>query len=113
MDALLAETFPENPPPFYRVPFGLSDVERLRQLAQSTGFTRLRIDVVPHDAPVASWAGFADGLIVGNPVADQLRRRGGSLDDLVAETASRLEAVYGAAPVTIPVQTIFFRAYTD
>lgn len=110
VDGLLAESFPDDPPPFYRVPFGLSDVNRLRELAQSTEFGALRIDVVPHDAPVASWAGFADGLIVGNPVADQLRHRGADLDGLVAEAARRLEATYGPAPTTIPVQTIFFRA---
>ena len=84
--AVLAQAFPDDPPPFYRVPFGLSDVDRLRDLAQSTGFGRVRMDVVPHDAPVASWADFADGLIVGNPVADQLRRRSADLDVLVRET---------------------------
>ena len=90
--------FPDDPPPFYRVPFGMSDVNRLRDLAQSTGFGRVRMDVVPHDAPVASWADFADGLIVGNPVADQLRRRSADLDVLVSETAHRLsDRVRGSA----------------
>ncbi|MGO4298680.1 class I SAM-dependent methyltransferase [Leifsonia sp. RAF41] len=110
-DGLLAQAFPDDPPPFYRVPFGLSDVNRLRDLAQSTGFGRVRMDVVPHDAPVASWADFADGLIVGNPVADQLRRRSADLDVLVSETAHRLRTEFGEAPTTTPVQTLFFRAY--
>jgi len=110
-DGLLTESFPDDPPPFYRVPFGLSDVNRLRDLAQSTGFGLVRIDVVPHAAPVASWADFADGLILGNPVADQLRRRSADLDALVRETAARLEREFGPAPTTTPVQTIFFRAF--
>ncbi|MGN7799755.1 class I SAM-dependent methyltransferase [Leifsonia sp. 22587] len=110
VDGLLAETFPDDPPPFYSVPFRLSDVQALRTLAQSTGFRSVRIDVVPHDAPVVSWEGFADGLIRGNPVADQLRRRSADLDAVVAEVARRLDAEYGAAPTTIPVQTIFYRA---
>ncbi|WP_374008581.1 class I SAM-dependent methyltransferase [Leifsonia sp. LS-T14] len=111
VDALLRERFPDDPPPFYRVPFGLSDVNRLRELAQSTGFGTLRIDVVPHDAPVASWDDFADGLIAGNPVADQLRRRSADLDELIREVARRLEQEFGPAPTTTPVQTIFFRAF--
>lgn len=111
-DGLLTETYPDDPPPFYRVPFGLSDVNRLRDVAQSTGFGRVRVDIVPHDAPVASWAEFADGLIAGNPVADQLRRRSADLDALIEEVARRLEREFGPAPATTPVQTIFFRAFT-
>lgn len=109
-DALLRETFPDDPPTFYRVPFGMSDVDALRRLAQASGFGRLSIDVLPHDAPVASWADFADGLILGNPVSDQVRRRSGDLPALVAEIAARLEREYGPAPTTIPIQTILFRA---
>lgn len=113
VDGLLAETFPDDPPPFYRVPFGMSELDPVRALAEAAGFGRLRIDIEPHDAPVASWEGFADGLIVGNPVADQVRRRSGDTGALVAETARRLEAAFGPAPTTIPVQTIFYRAVAE
>lgn len=111
VDGLLRETFPDDPPPFYRVPFGMSDVDRLRRLAQESGFGRVSIEVMPHGAPVASWADFADGLILGNPVSDQVRARSGDTVALVAEASARLEAEYGPAPTTIPVQTIFLRAF--
>ncbi|MGA0568605.1 class I SAM-dependent methyltransferase [Rathayibacter sp. KR2-224] len=110
-DGLLAETFPDNRPPFYRVPFGMSDVGPLRDLAQASGFGRISIDVLPHEAPVASWQDFADGLILGIPVSDQVRRRSGDLPALVGETAERLSAEYGPAPTTTPVQAIFYRAF--
>lgn len=112
VDALLTETFPDDPPPFYRVPFGMSDIERLRRLAQDSGFSTLRIDVLPHDAPVASWSDFADGLIRGNPVSDQVRSRSGDVDALIRAVEERLAAEYGPAPTSIPVQTILFRAWT-
>lgn len=109
-DGLLAETFPDDPPPFYRVPFGKSAVDPLRDLAQSTGFGALSIDVAPYDSPVESWAAFGDGLIAGNPVSDQVRARGGDVDALAREVAARLEAEYGPEPASIPLQTIFYRA---
>lgn len=110
VDGVLTETFPDDPPPFYRVPFGMSDVERLRRLAQDSGFGALRIDVLPHDAPVASWPAFADGLIRGNPVSEQVLARSGDLDAIVRTVEDRLRTEYGPAPTTIPVQTILFRA---
>ena len=109
-DALLAETFPDDPPPFYRVPFGKSAVDPLRDLAQASGFGAVSIEVAPYDSPVASWAAFGDGLIAGNPVADQVRARSGDVDALAREVAARLEAEYGPEPASIPIQTIFYRA---
>jgi hypothetical protein len=110
VDNLLSETFPDNPPPFYRVPFGMSNVDRLRNLAQDTGFGEVHIDVLPYDSTVASWADFANGLIRGNPVSDQVRARSGDLDALVRDAGERLAAEYGPAPTTIPLQTILVRA---
>ncbi|MFP3466391.1 class I SAM-dependent methyltransferase [Leifsonia sp. SIMBA_070] len=111
VDGLLRERFPDDPPPFYRVPFGMSDVEALRERAQAAGFGRVVIDVLPYETEVASWQGFADGLILGNPLADQVRSRSGDLPALIAATAGRLEAEYGRAPVAIPVQAIVCRAF--
>ncbi len=110
-DGVLHEASPDDPPPFYQVPFGLSDVGRLRDLAQATGFGRVRVDVLPFDAPVASWAAFADGLILGNPVSDQLRRRSADVEGVVREVGRRLEVEYGPAPANIRLQTLFYRAY--
>ena len=110
-DGLLRETFPDDPPPFYRVPFGLSAVDALRDLAQASGFGRIRVDVLPYASTVASWSAFADGLLLGNPVADQLRRRSADIGGLMRELARRLEVEYGPAPADIPIQTLFYRAY--
>lgn len=108
---LIVETFPDDPPGFYQVPFALSDVGYLRDAAQAAGFGRIRVDVLPHRSRVASWPAFADGLLLGNPVADQLRRRGADLQALIRELARRLEVEYGPAPADIPLQTLFYRAY--
>ncbi|WP_285115100.1 methyltransferase domain-containing protein [Leifsonia sp. fls2-241-R2A-40a] len=110
-DGLLKETFPDDPPTFYRVPFSMSAVDPLRDLAQESGFGELIVDVLPYDSPVASWADFADGVIAGNPVSEQVRARSGDVDALIAEVAARLEAEYGPAPTTIPLQTILYRAF--
>lgn len=109
-DGVITAHFPENPPPFYRIPFSRSAVDPLRELAQDTGFSHVDVHVRPHAAAVLSWDDFADGLIRGNPVADQIRDRGGSLDDVTRDTIAALQAEFGAAPTTVPLQTLFYVA---
>jgi SAM-dependent methyltransferase len=109
-DALLADAFPDDKPSFYRVPFGRSDVDPLRRLAQECDFGAYSVDVVPHEALVSSWTDFATGLILGNPVADQIRSRGGDPAAVQAAAVRALEAEFGPAPTTMPIQALFHRA---
>jgi ubiquinone/menaquinone biosynthesis C-methylase UbiE len=111
VDGILSAAFAEQPPPFYRVPFGLSAVDPLRELAQAAGFGEITIEVLPHATTVASWEDFAAGLVRGNPVVDQIRARG--TDPLAIEATVRnlLEQEFGPAPATMPIQTVFYAAH--
>lgn len=107
VDGILRSHFPDDPPQFYAVPFSRAAVDPLRELAQSTGFGRITVHVVPTQPVVASWTNLADGLILGNPVSDQIRARGGDLDGIKAEVVAALESTYGAAPANLPMQALF------
>ncbi len=110
VDGILSATFAEQPPPFYRVPFGLSAVDPLRELAQATGFGVITIEVLPHATTVASWDDFAAGLVRGNPVVDQIRARGTDPLDVEATVRALLEQEFGPAPTTMPIQTLLYAA---
>jgi SAM-dependent methyltransferase len=107
---VIAAHFPTDTPPFYRVPFGMSSVDPLRELAQDSGFGPVTVHVVPHDTPVPSWDDFANGLILGNPVSDQIRSRGGDPDVVRSDVIAALSSEFGAAPTTMPIQAIFYVA---
>jgi ubiquinone/menaquinone biosynthesis C-methylase UbiE len=110
VDGVLSATFAEKPPPFYRVPFALSAVDPLRELAQATGFGAITIEVLPHATTVASWEDFAAGLVRGNPVVDQIRARGTAPLDVEETVRTLLEQEFGPAPTTMPIQTILYAA---
>jgi len=109
-DRVITSHFPDDPPPFYRVPFGRSEVDPLRLLIQDEGFGEVTVHVVPHESAVGSWTDFADGLILGNPVSDQIRERGGDLDAIKADAVAAFSQEYGDAPATVPIQAIFYVA---
>ncbi|RJS47591.1 class I SAM-dependent methyltransferase [Nocardioides cavernaquae] len=109
-DGVLSATFAEKPPPFYRVPFSMSAVDPLRELAQAAGFGAITIEVLPHATPVASWEDFAAGLVRGNPVVDQIRARGADPLDVEATVRSLLEQEFGPVPTTMPIQTVLYAA---
>ena len=109
-DRLLAEKFPENPPPFWRVPFSLSDIDPTIELLQTCGFGRVDVSVVPAEGPAESWPKLADGMLRGNPSGSQIEARGGRVEEVAAELAARLDQRFGKAPATTPMQAIFYTA---
>lgn len=111
VDKLLAEQFPDDPPLFWRVPYSLSDIDSTVELLTACGFARVDISVVPIDAPVESWPRLAEGMLRGNPSGGQIEARGGNVEAVAAELASRLSRRFGQAPTTTPMQAIFYTAH--
>jgi ubiquinone/menaquinone biosynthesis C-methylase UbiE len=105
--ALLVEAFPDDTPPFYRIPYGSGDVERLRQALHAAGFARVTVDVVPHASPVARWEDFVAGFTQGNPLGAMVRQRGGDLPALQAAMVAAYVDAFGPAPATLPIQALF------
>jgi SAM-dependent methyltransferase len=110
-DALLKRAFPENPPPFYRVPFSCAPIDPIKEALIEAGFTGIEIDVVPIDKQVADLRLFADGLILGNPVVDQIKARVGTTPEAMRdELVGDLKREFGENPAIVPLQTIFYSA---
>lgn len=105
-----ADIFPDNPPTFYRVPFGYADTEAVAADAAKAGLKIAQVDRVRLDRPVTDWSAFARGLIHGNPLIAEIQSRGTvSPDTVVARMLAALHARFGAA-AAMPLEAIVFDA---
>jgi SAM-dependent methyltransferase len=109
-DGLIKRFFPDNPPPFYSVPFGSASIDPIKAELLDTGFRDPLIEVLGTESPVTDLGLFVRGLVYGNPLIDQIRARGTvSAETLYAAVAEALAAEFGSPPIA-PVQAIFYSA---
>ena len=106
---MLRELFPADPPQFYAVPFSYCQIDPIKAALSDCGFTGFRADVLSIDKRVADLPGFARGLILGNPVVEQIRGRGGDPDAVIERVTEALRREFGDPP-QVPLQVIFFQA---
>jgi len=103
--------FPADPPPFYRVPFGYCQIDVIREALIHAGFRAIRVDVVRIEKQVPDFAAFARGLVLGNPMIDQIRARGGvDPERVVAAVEARLHREFDGVGGTMPLQALVFEA---
>lgn len=107
---LLREEFPDDPPPFWNVPYHLGDIDPVTDLLQKCGFGRITVTMSPHTTSVPSWDTFTDGVVRGNPGRIQLTDRGADLTTISGRLRDRLTKRFGEAPTTLRIQAIFYEA---
>ncbi|MBV9017596.1 MAG: methyltransferase domain-containing protein [Alphaproteobacteria bacterium] len=107
---LVTELFPTDPPQFYQVPFGYHRLDPIKDAVTEAGFTRLKIEVLSREQAIVDVAAFAQGFVYGNPLAEQIRARGGDPDAVVAALTEIYRREFGADPGRMPMQAIFFEA---
>jgi ubiquinone/menaquinone biosynthesis C-methylase UbiE len=108
---ILVGFFPHDPPPFYQVPFGYHRVDPIKDSLEAAGFSDLRIEVLSLNKTVPDVAAYAQALVLGNPLIDQIRARG-SIDParVIEALAEAIPVEFGNDPVRIPLQAIVFEA---
>ena len=106
---LAASFFPVDPPQFYQVPFGYHAIDPIKESVLAAGFDDLKIAVVKKEHRLTDSAARARGMILGNPIIDQIKARGGVDPDAVVDAARKaLEREFATKP--IPLQAIVFEA---
>jgi ubiquinone/menaquinone biosynthesis C-methylase UbiE len=78
----IARFFPEDPPGFYKVPYGYHDAEEIRSAALEGGFDEVSVQQLEMPSRLESARAFAEGLIYGNPLYDEVIARGGAPADV-------------------------------
>jgi SAM-dependent methyltransferase len=101
--------FPDNPPPFYQVPFSCAAIDPIKGALGAAGFGDVTVRVIRHDKPVPDIAGFARGLVYGNPLIDQVRGRGGDPEALVEAVRRALARDLGTPP-HMTIQAMLYEA---
>jgi len=69
--------FPDDPPGFYKVPFGYHQTDEIRRAALEGGFTEVTVQRVEMPSGLVSARTFAEGLTFGNPLYEEVVSRGG------------------------------------
>jgi ubiquinone/menaquinone biosynthesis C-methylase UbiE len=108
---VIASFFPADPPQFYRVPFSYHQIDPIKESLIDAGFTDITIAIVRLETEIKDTALFAQGLIYGNPVIDQIRAQGGVDPGCIFNAlAQALRQEFGADPGQMPLQAIILSA---
>ena len=106
-----AEIFPDNPPVFYRFPFSYPDPALVSADLEAAGFIEISHETVGIDKLVEDWALFARGLVLGNPLVDEIRQRGSiSEAEVVERFTLALRQRFGVEPARMPLEAVVFSA---
>lgn len=107
----IASFFETDPPDFLTVPFGYYEQEPIRGLIAAAGFSNPDIHTVSETVEISSATSIARGFVEGNPGILQIRERPGvDPEAIVTALAEAIEALYGPAPLQVPLQEIVFLA---
>jgi ubiquinone/menaquinone biosynthesis C-methylase UbiE len=107
----VARFFPGDPPQFYQVPFGHHRIDEIRAELSAAGFTDIRAHVLRREEPNVDPDAFARGLVLGNPLAEQIRARGTvRVETVIDGVAAALRDSLGLPGRALPMQVIFLEA---
>lgn len=102
--------FDGDPPTFYQTPFGYFEIEPIRAALINAGFDRVSVDIVSLKQTILDPEAFAQGLVLGNPVVEEIKARGRApIEDVVATMKSALIDKFGDGG-SVPLQAIVFTA---
>lgn len=103
--------FNGDAPAFFTVPFGYHRIDEIKSSLLAAGFTELAVHVLKIDKTITTARQFAEGLILGNPIIEEIRVRG-TTDSarIIAAVTMALQSAFGADPGRMPLQAIVFSA---
>jgi hypothetical protein len=93
------------------LPFSYHRIDPIKDSLDEAGFTDLRIAVLSLNKIIADVPTYARAVVLGNPLIDQIRTRGGVDPERVIEALTKaLPRKFGTNPTRIPLQAIVFEA---
>jgi SAM-dependent methyltransferase len=105
---VISDMFRGDPPGFYEVPFFYHDPDVVCADLASAGLQNVEHQELSRQRTVTDLAGFARGLVYGNPVVDEIITRGADPDDAVSLVLHGLVDRLGPEPATMPLKIHVF-----
>jgi SAM-dependent methyltransferase len=103
--------FERDPPTFYTVPFGYHRIDAIKGSLIGAGFEDISVHILKIDKIVPQAQRLAQGLILGNPIIEEICARGiADPGSIVARVTAALHRAFGRDPGRIPLQAIVFSA---
>jgi SAM-dependent methyltransferase len=108
---IVGSFFKQDAPSFYTVPFGYHRIDAVRASLAAAGFEDISVHVVKFNKTIPNARRFAEGLIRGNPIIDEIYDRGAAdPETIVATLTAALQGIFGNDPGRMPLQAIVFSA---
>jgi len=94
---VVEQFFPDDPPGFYKVPFGYHDKSEIIAAVLQAGFDDVKAEHVPLSATIVSASSFAKGLVFGNPLYEEIVTRGGDPNAVLEAVTEAIDTELGSA----------------
>jgi hypothetical protein len=103
--------FGQDAPSFFTVPFGYYRIDAIKASLIGAGFEGISARVLRVDTPIPRARQLAEGLVLGNPIIEEICARGTAKADAIIEAVTAaLQRAFGKDPGSMPLQAIVFSA---
>lgn len=108
-DSEAALFFPDDPPGFYKVPFHYGDPEAVKADLNGGDWSAVSHETVTLNKTIDDPEEFAEALVYGNPISEEIRARGGvDPDEVASAILDALRARFGPPPLRMPLTAVVF-----
>lgn len=109
VDGVIKGYFDTDPPRFLEVPFGLSDVSKVRRMFADAGYPSVDVAHVTEAVETLDYMNVARGFVTGNPTMIEIEQRASvDVEEIVTAAAAALECSFGPVPVNLEFQEIVY-----
>lgn len=107
---LAHDMLPSDPPQFYKVPFHYHDPAEIEADLRQAGFTSVTVENRTLTKTIRSLDAFVEGLVHGNPLAEELITRGSQPEAFQTRLRAAFVDAFGENPSTMPLSAWFVEA---
>jgi SAM-dependent methyltransferase len=97
--------FPDDPPPFYAVPFSYSAIDLIKEQLLEARFTDINAAVVEREQNISDLRAFTRGIVYGNPLLVQIAQRHGDAAAVQEAITAAMAEEFGD-PAVMSIQAI-------
>ncbi|OBY28166.1 class I SAM-dependent methyltransferase [Leisingera sp. JC1] len=108
-DTIAAQFFPNDPPGFYKVPFHYGEPGAVKADLDGNDWSDVSHETAKLNKTIEDPEKFAEALVYGNPMIDEIRSRGGvDPDEVASAILDEMRDRFGPPPLRMPLEAVIF-----